>query len=69
MMDFPRLVYKAADNHLLVKDQEEMDEAVANGWFASVPEASEAGSARVGTATAEKTPVAPVPASAWGKKK
>lgn len=38
-MEFPRLVYKSATSHVLVQNQDEMDGALANGYFATVPEA------------------------------
>lgn len=37
-MEFPRLVYRSASEHALVDSQEAFDEALRNGWFASVPE-------------------------------
>ena len=38
-MDFPRLVYKSAAEHVAVETQEEFDLFCKDGWFASVPEA------------------------------
>lgn len=38
-MEFPRLVYRSASDHLLVKDQDQYDDAMADGWYGSVPEA------------------------------
>lgn len=38
-MEFPRLVYRSASEHTLVDSQEAFDEAIKNGWFASVPDA------------------------------
>lgn len=38
-MEFPRLVYKSADEHQLVADSSELSAACKCGWFASVPEA------------------------------
>lgn len=38
-MEFPRLVYKSADDHMLAEDKEHFDILVENGYFATVPEA------------------------------
>ena len=38
-MDFPRLVYRSASEHTLVKSEEQHAAALKEGWFASVPEA------------------------------
>lgn len=38
-MEFPRLVYKAADEHMLCEDQEHFDILLKEGYFYSVPEA------------------------------
>lgn len=38
-MKFPRLVYKSAAIYKGVNDADEFDSAIADGWFASVPEA------------------------------
>lgn len=38
-MEFPRLVYKSPSAHILVEDVKWFDEALTDGWFASVPEA------------------------------
>jgi len=38
-VQFPRLVYKAADVHTLAEDAEEFEALLAEGWFATVPEA------------------------------
>ena len=49
-MEFPRLVYKNGGklqrpggtfDHAVVEDQADMAAALANGWFASLPEALE----------------------------
>lgn len=37
-MEFPRLVYKSASLHELVKNEEEFSSALERGFFASVPE-------------------------------
>jgi hypothetical protein len=39
MKQFPRLVYKSESVHLLVKDQNELENTVEAGWFETVPEA------------------------------
>ena len=72
-MQFPRLVFKSAENHKLVSDAEEMQAALQAGFFATVPEALEgvkAVPASVGTIPAEKPAVVdpgkPTKA-AWGK--
>ncbi len=39
MKQYPRLVYKSASVHLLVKDDASHVEALDGGWFDSVPEA------------------------------
>ncbi len=38
-MKFPRLVYKSADDHKLVDTEADFIEALADGFYASVPEA------------------------------
>jgi hypothetical protein len=38
-MEFPALVYRSASVHLLVQDEAEHAAALADGWFATVPEA------------------------------
>ena len=38
-MKFPRLVYKSADVHKLVKSEDEFIEGLASGYYATVPEA------------------------------
>lgn len=38
-MEFPRLVYKSADEHMLAEDKEHFDVLIENGYFATVPEA------------------------------
>ncbi len=38
-MEFPRLVYKSASQHVAVEDEADMQAALAAGWFATVPEA------------------------------
>jgi len=40
-MEFPRLVYKSADDHRVAETQEELDTLCKEGWFASVPDAIE----------------------------
>lgn len=67
-MDFPRLVYKSAETHMLVSNEDEMNAALADGWFESVPEALEARSASVGTATPAKAAAGTGKAAGWGKK-
>lgn len=37
-MQFPRLVYRSASDHIVVKDEEQHAAALKDGWFASVPE-------------------------------
>ena len=37
--EFPRLVYKSADEHRVASNQEEFDTLRKDGWFVSVPEA------------------------------
>ena len=72
-MQFPRLVYKSAENHKLCCDAEEMQAALQAGFFATVPEALQAAqgvSGSVGTMTAEKPAVSDpgkAPKAAWGK--
>lgn len=39
MIEFPALVYRSASVHLLVHDKAEHAAALADGWFATVPEA------------------------------
>jgi hypothetical protein len=41
-MDFPRLVYRSAEEHTLAADQEQFDQLQTEGWFPSVPEAAAA---------------------------
>lgn len=38
-MEFPRLVYRSANEHKLVEGGDEFNIARKEGWFASVPEA------------------------------
>lgn len=38
-MEFPRLVYRSASDHIAVDTAEQYDSAIADGWYASVPEA------------------------------
>ncbi len=38
-MEFPRLVYRSASEHLLTENDEQYAEAIADGWYGSVPEA------------------------------
>ena len=38
-MDYPRLVYRSASEHMLVHDDTELSAAMDDGWYASVPEA------------------------------
>lgn len=38
-MQFPRLVYRSAALYMLADDQAAHDALIADGWFASVPEA------------------------------
>jgi hypothetical protein len=38
-MQFPRLLYKSATEHVAVNDESERAERLASGWFDSVPEA------------------------------
>lgn len=38
-MEFPRLVYKGPATHQLVENDEQVDAALADGWFLTVPEA------------------------------
>jgi hypothetical protein len=38
-MDFPRLVYKSAEEHTVADTKEEFTSLIKDGWFASVPEA------------------------------
>lgn len=38
-MQFPRLVYRSASDHLLVETEEQHAAALKDGWYASVPEA------------------------------
>lgn len=37
-MEFPRLVYRSASEHIVVDSQVAFDDAIKKGWFASVPE-------------------------------
>ena len=37
-MEFPRLVYRSASNHMLVEDEAQHKQALKDGWFDSVPE-------------------------------
>lgn len=39
IMEFPRLVYKSADEHRVASSQEEFNILRKDGWFDSVPEA------------------------------
>ena len=38
-MEFPRLVYRSASSHKQVADADEHAQALASGWFSTVPEA------------------------------
>jgi hypothetical protein len=38
-MEFPRLVYKSASDHIAVNNADEFNQRLDSGWFASVPEA------------------------------
>ncbi len=38
-MEYPRLVYRSASHHLLVQNDEQYADAMADGWYGSVPEA------------------------------
>jgi hypothetical protein len=58
-MDFPRLVYKSADEHELVNDTEELTAACKRGWFASVPEALAGGTKPVQKPTEPADDLAP----------
>lgn len=49
-MEFPRLVYKGPEQHILVADEDAMNAALQAGWFATVPEALEAKNAPTGGA-------------------
>lgn len=55
-MEFPRLVYKSAALHLLTKDEKEFDAAIADGWFATVPEALEPAKPVVSHETVDNSP-------------
>jgi len=58
-MNFPRLVYKAADNHVLAEDQGQYDALIKDGWFGSVPEALAKTKAQPAKATAPTAKEAP----------
>lgn len=58
-MEFPRLVYKSPSTHVLVSDQDGLDAALSEGWFASVPEALKAKHAVTGGAVPVKVEAAP----------
>lgn len=62
-MKFPRLVYRSASEHLLVKDEEQHAAALKDGWFASVPEAIAIAAYNTATETA------PTPKATAGKGK
>jgi hypothetical protein len=38
-MEFPRLVYKSASNHVVANDEQQFEQLIADGWFPTVPEA------------------------------
>lgn len=76
-MDFPRLVYKSASEHVLVENEAEHSVALKAGWHDSVPAANAAKRAPVAIAAkgnvppvaAMETPPAPVSTPAKGKRK
>lgn len=41
-MQFPRFVYKSASEHVLAEDQDQYAALINDGWYASVPDASNA---------------------------
>lgn len=75
-MQFPRLVYKSASEHLLVRDENEFAQALKIGWHKTVPEALDA--VKIDTPDTEPQQAVKKPtvkqgasgkaASAWGKK-
>lgn len=68
-MEYPRLVYKSASEHVAVADESERAERLASGWFDSVPEAAAGRHDEpvVPPATALETPLEPeVPAPVVG---
>lgn len=67
-MQFPRLVYKSASNHILVENEAEHAAALQDGWHATVPDALGHKQVIQTPTVAPVTPPAPVSAPAKGKK-
>ena len=67
-MEFPRLVYKSASEHILVENEAEHAAALKDGWHATVPDALAPKAAPIPPAVAPVTPAIAPSAPAKGKK-
>jgi hypothetical protein len=66
-MQFPRLVYRSASEHLSVATEEQHAAALKDDWFASVPEAEGKKNAIAPTETAPAPVSAPKATAGKGK--
>lgn len=66
-MQFPRLVYRSASDHLSVETEEQHAAALKDGWFASVPEADAKKNAIAEAETAPAPVSAPKATAGKGK--